>query len=43
MTLCLCRMTRRGFCEVLDMAYVEALWRLEGANALEEEMHPEGD
>jgi hypothetical protein len=33
--LALCRMTRWGRNEVLEMTYDEALWWLEGANELE--------
>ena len=33
--LALCRMTRWGLNEVLDLSWDEALWWLEGANALE--------
>ena len=41
LTLCLCRMTRWGLNEVLDMTYEEALWWLEGVNALEKEIFPD--
>jgi hypothetical protein len=32
-------MTRWGLGEVLDLTYGEAIWWLEGANALEAEIH----
>jgi len=35
-------MTRWGLDEVLELTYGEALWWLEGANALEEEIAPDG-
>jgi hypothetical protein len=34
--LALCRLTRWGLAEALDLNFEEALWWLEGANALEE-------
>ena len=36
--LALCRLTRWGLNEVLALSYGEALWWLEGAIALEEEI-----
>jgi hypothetical protein len=33
--LALCRMTRWNLHEVLELSYDEAIWWLEGANALE--------
>jgi hypothetical protein len=36
--LALCRMTRWGLNEVLGLSYAEAVWWLEGANALEAEI-----
>ena len=38
LTLSLGRMTRWGMEELLSLAYDEAEWWLEGANALEEEI-----
>jgi hypothetical protein len=40
-TLCLCRLTRWSLREVLDMTYDEALWWLDGANALEKDIFPD--
>jgi hypothetical protein len=36
--LALCRMTRWSLNEVLDLPFEEALWWLDGANALEKEI-----
>lgn len=36
--LALCRMTRWGLSEVLELRYEEALWWLDGANELEKKI-----
>lgn|GEM_PF-2799473 len=38
MALNLCRLTRWGLHEVLDLTYEEALWWLEGAATLEQDI-----